>query len=116
MDSGLVGLQKKGMLLGESFAASKEQLVLGGVVSVQSVRLQMEGHPEYKEMDFPGGPEVKSPPANAGVQSLVWKLRPPQALEQQSLCATTTELVGLEPVLCNKRSHYSEKPVHFNEE
>ena len=41
MDSGLVGLQKKGMLLGESFAASKEQLVLGGVVSVQSVRPQM---------------------------------------------------------------------------
>ena len=36
----------------------------------------MEEHPEYKEMDLPGGPEVKSPPANAGVQSLVWKLRP----------------------------------------
>ena len=76
MDSGLVSLQKKGMLLGESFAASKKQLVLGGVVSVQSVRLQMEYHLEYKEMDFSGGPEVKSPPANAGVQSLVWKLRP----------------------------------------
>ena len=52
MDSGLVSLQKKGVLLGESFAASKKQLVLGGVVSVQSVRLQIDKHLEYKEMDF----------------------------------------------------------------
>lgn len=34
MDSGLVSLQKKGHAPGGSFAASKKQLVLGGVVSV----------------------------------------------------------------------------------
>ena len=50
MDSGLVGLQKKGMLLGESFAVSKKWLVLGGVVSLQSVRPQVAEHQEYKEI------------------------------------------------------------------
>ena len=37
-------------------------------------------------------------------------------LQLQSLRATTTEPVHVEPVLCNKRSHHNEKPTHRNEE
>ena len=40
----------------------------------------------------------------------------PHAAEQLSPCATTTEPEGLEPVLCNKRSHYNEKAMHHREE
>ena len=39
--------------------------------------------------DFPGGPVVKNPPANAGFGS--WSGKIPHAAEQLSLCATTTE-------------------------
>ena len=41
------------------------------------------------------------------------RLRAPQLL---SLHAATTEAHGLEPVLHNKRSHFSKKPTHFNKE
>ena len=87
--------------------------------------------------DFPGGPVVKNLPANTGdtVRSLVgadptWRratkhavrhnywgctLEPTShnywALEPQLL-----KPVGLQPVLCNKRSHRSEKPAHRNKE
>ena len=48
-----------------------------------------------KQEDFPGGPADKNLPAgDAGCP-----------------CISTTE-----PVLCNRRSHLNEKPVHFNEE
>ena len=32
----------------------------------------------------------------------------------QSLQAAATEPICLEPVLCNKRSHLNEKPMHHN--
>ena len=57
---------------------------------------------------------VKNPPANAGDKP--WSGKIPHAAEQLSLCTTTTEPARLEPVLCNKRSHRNEKPVHRNEE
>ena len=45
-----------------------------------------------KESDFPGGPVVKNVPANAGDMGSVLVLgRSPQALEQLSPCAATTE-------------------------
>ena len=45
-------------------------------------------------MGFPGGSVVKNLPANAGDMGLIPVLgRFPQALEQLSLCATTTEPV-----------------------
>ena len=45
-------------------------------------------------MGFPGGSVVKNLPANAGDMDLIPVLgRFPQALEQLSLCATTTEPV-----------------------
>ena len=40
----------------------------------------------------------------------------PYATEQPSVFAPTAEPVHLEPVLCNKRSHFSEKPVPHKEE
>ena len=54
------------------------------------------------------------PVQDTQVQSLDWEY--PRALEQLSLCSTTTEPAYLEPVLCNKRRHLSEKPVHCQEE
>ena len=45
-----------------------------------------------------------------GVRSLVWEDF--TCCRQLSLCTTTTE--ALEPVLCNRRSHHSEKPKHHN--
>ena len=54
---------------------------------------------------FPGGSVIKNLPANAGDTGLIpiWKI--PHAVEQLSLCATTTEPVlqgpgtaGLEPM------------------
>ena len=41
--------------------------------------------------DFPGGPVVKNPPANAGFEP--WSRKIPYAVEQLSPCATTTEPV-----------------------
>ena len=45
-----------------------------------------------------------------------WCGKIPHALEQLSLCTTTTEPTCLEPVLHNKRSHFDEKPEHHNKE
>ena len=45
-----------------------------------------------------------------------WSGKIPHAMEQQSLCATTTEPARLEPVLRNKRGHDSERPAHCDEE
>ena len=62
----------------------------------------------------PGGSAVKNLPANAGDTDLI-----PNATEQLRPCATTIKPVlqspyALEPVLCNKRSHHSEKPSTCN--
>ena len=67
---------------------------------------------EYLSQDFPGGPVVKNPPANAGtqVQSLVWNI--PHAAGQLSSCPRAAET--LEPTLCNTRSR-SEKPSQHNQ-
>ena len=59
-------------------------------------------------MDFPDGPVAHNLPANAGYLGLT-------PAGQLRLCTTTTEAHTLEPVLCNKRSHCSEKPTHHNE-
>ena len=44
------------------------------------------------QRDFPGGAVVKNPPANAGGHRFEpWSGKIPHALEQLSLCTTTTE-------------------------
>ena len=45
-----------------------------------------------------------------------WSGRIPHAAEQLGPWATTTEPARLEPVLCNKRGHDSERPAHRDEE
>ena len=79
--------------------------------------------------DFPGGTVVKNPPANEGDTGSSPgpgrshmprnnKACAPQLLSLRS-GARMPQLpkpTRLEPVLCNKRSHRSEKPVHCNEE
>ena len=44
-----------------------------------------------------------------------WSGKIPHAVEQLSPWATTTEPARLEPVLCNKTGHDSERPTHHNE-
>ena len=71
--------------------------------------------------DFPAGPLVKNPPCREhGFDP--WCGKFPLAFGQWSPCATTTEPMCLEPVLCKKRSHHSEawapqaenSPAHHN--
>ena len=45
-----------------------------------------------------------------------WSGRIPHAAEQLGPWATTTEPAHLEPVLCNKRGHDSERPAHRDKE
>ena len=45
-----------------------------------------------------------------------WSGKIPRAAEQLGPWATTTEPARLEPVLCNKRGHDSERPAHCDEE
>ena len=45
-----------------------------------------------------------------------WSGRIPHAAEQLGPWATTTGPAHLEPVLCNKRDHDSERPAHRDEE
>ena len=76
---------------------------------------------------FPGGSVVKNSPPSAGDMGLIpgpggfpmpwsnWALAP----QLLSLCSRAWDLQllrlrALEPVLCNKRSHCNEKPVHSN--
>ena len=80
-------------------------------------------------MDFPGGAVVKNPPASAGDTGSSSGLgrshmpqsnyaREPQLLSLRSRTHEPRLLkpVHLEPMLRNKRSHRSEKPVHHNKE
>ena len=79
--------------------------------------------------DLPGGPGVKNLTANAGDMGSIPGLgtKIPHAERQLSPCAPTTEptcsrafltqllnFTKLEPILCKKRSHCSEKPAHCN--
>ncbi|KAJ8790565.1 hypothetical protein J1605_004538 [Eschrichtius robustus] len=78
---------------------------------------------------FPGGPVVKTPPANAGDTGSSPgpggshvprsnEARAPQLLSLRSRAREPQLLkpACLEPVLRNKRSHRNEKPAHRNEE
>ena len=58
---------------------------------------------------------VKNPLATAeDTGSSPWSGKIPHAAGKLSLCTTAVEAHALEPVLCNKRSHFSEEPTHHN--
>ena len=76
---------------------------------------------------FPGGPVVKSLPANSGDTSSILGLGrfhmpwgnsacAPQLLSLHSRAhePQLLSLHALDPVLCNKRSHSNEKPTRLN--
>ena len=85
-------------------------------------------------MDFPGGTVDKNPPASAAYAGSVWSRKIPRAAELLSPCAPATavcalepmssnfrahvlqllKLVLLEPVLPDKRSLPSERPMHHH--
>ena len=85
-----------------------------------SLIMAVKNQPE----DFLGGPMVKNPPANARDEGSISGLgtKIPNAVEQLSLCAATTESMNhnyrsphaLEPVFHNQRSHSKEKPAQCN--
>ena len=97
-----------------------QRLVSGGKKKVNLEELKR------KQRDFPGGPVVKNPPANAGDPGSFWSGKIPHATtEQPSPWATapepvlwspraTIEVCTPEPVL-HKRSRCNEKPAHHNE-
>ena len=71
-----------------------------------------------KEQDFPCGPVVENLPGNVeymhsipgpGRFHMPWGNLSPQACKLQLLCPRE-----LEPMLCKKRSHFSEEPMHCN--
>ena len=67
--------------------------------------------------DFPGGPEVKNPPANAGDTGSI--PAPAQGRFHMLVVnwAGASQLLKpapQEPRLHNKKSHNSEKPTHHN--
>ena len=66
--------------------------------------------------DFPGGPVVKNSCFQCrGHGFNLWSEKMPHAMGQLTLHATVTEACSpLEPMLCNKRSHCNEKPMHCN--
>ena len=67
---------------------------------------------ERAEQDFPGGTVSKNLPVNAGdTGSIPGPGKMPHAAGQLRPSASTTE-----PMLCNKRSHRSEKPMHHSEQ
>ena len=67
---------------------------------------------ERAEQDFPGGTVNKNLPVNAeDTGSIPGPGKMPHAVGQLRPSASTTE-----PMLCNKRSHRSEKPMHHSEQ
>jgi len=62
---------------------------------------------------FPGGPVIKSPPANTGNTSLIpgpGRSHMPQSKTQPHIYRSPR---ALEPSV-HKRSHCNEKPTHYN--
>ena len=74
---------------------------MGGENDLLSLRLS----------NFPSGPVVKNPSANADGLG-PWSGKIPHAAEQLRLCATATEALALQPVLYKKRSHNNESPCN----
>ena len=79
-----------------------------------SILKDQTGFKQITIFDLPRGPVAKNLPTNAGdifsgCPGSPWSRKVLDATRQLSLCATTTE-----PVLCNKRTHRSEKPTHHS--
>ena len=68
-------------------------------------------------MDFPGGSVVNNLPASAGDKGWIPGVGRSYMLQNNSAhVPQLLKLSHLDPILCNKRSHHNEKPVHHNKE
>ena len=77
----------------------------------------VKGIKDNLEGDFPGGRVVRNPPAGAGdTGSIPGSRRSHMPRSKQAHAPQLLKPTCLEPVLCNKRSHCNEKPMHCNEE
>jgi len=79
---------------------------------VQEAR-ELSGIPFLRALilDFPDGPLVKKP----GLGFSPWSRKiPHMAWGNQAHAPQVLSLPALDPLLCNKRSHHSEKPRHWN--
>ena len=121
--------------MGENICKWYDRQVLN-LQNIQTAHTTQQQQQNQTTRDFPGGTVVKNPPAKAG--TWVWAL----VREDPTCCGATKPMchnywactlqpmshnywahvpqllkpAHLEPVLCNKRSHRNEKPVHHNEE
>ena len=67
--------------------------------------------------DFPGGPVVKNPPANAGDLGSIPGLGRPHTRWGSLACGLQLlKPLHLQPVLRNKRSHRDKKPANHKEQ
>ena len=64
--------------------------------------------------NFPGGRVIKNPPATAGDTGSIPSPEDFTCLGATKAMYQMTEAHPLEPV-CYKRSHYNEKPKHYNQ-
>ena len=77
-------------------------------LGVDFFKMQSQGHPWWIS-----GKESACQCRRHGFGFNPWSEKTPQASEKLSLCAYWS-LPALKPMLCNKRSHHNEKPVHCN--
>ena len=70
---------------------SSSRVVLYNITEKEYTRYQVQPVKSVSVRDFLGGPVAKNPPASAGhMGSIPGPRKIPSALEQLSLCATTT--------------------------
>ena len=74
----------------------------------------VDGHGSKGKEDFPGGLVVEKPPAGARHTGSVPGLGRSHVLQETKPARRNYRARALEPVLCNQRSHRSEKPAHGN--
>ena len=84
--------------------------------TVEEAKGQLQTYLDTHTVDFPGGPVVKNPPANAEDMGSIPGLGRFHMLHADQLSPSTsiTEPACLEPVLGHKRSHRNEKYGSWN--
>ena len=71
----------------------------------------------WVDLDFPGGPVVKNPPANTGDAGLLPDLgRSLMPRSNEARVPQLLSLCALEPVSCKKRGRRRGEPAHRSEE
>ena len=95
-----------------SLSPETQSVVHRPAVFISHWSLELVRHEELR--DFPGGAVNRNPPQ---VQSLVWEdFTKPVSRNYWAHVLQLPKPAQLEPVLCTKRSHSDEKPVHHKEE